>query len=419
MQEKITLANGARIIFEKIPHVRSASCGIWVKSGMRHESREQNGISHFIEHMVFKGTEEKSAAALAAAMDGIGGQVNAFTTKEHTSFYLKTLDTHLKEGLEILCDMFFDSKFAQDDVEVERGVIFEEIGMYEDSPEDLATEKMIESAFARSMLGMPILGTKETLSKMTGETMKDYLRSHYSPKGTVVSISGSFEDGDIEYIKERFSKMRDIPQCACDKAEYKSAGSIKRKDTEQNHICLGFPGMSYMDDKRYAFAMMNNILGGGASSRLFQKVREENGLCYSVYSFNSQYSDAGVHGIYLALSPETEERAVRLTGEEVRRFASEGPTEKEVDRTREQVKANVLMALESTMSRMNSIARSEMAYERVISTDEIIQRYDAVNAGDIRDVAQKVLSEGGMTVSAVGKVKDEGAYRSAFSGKKT
>ena len=410
MHEKLVLDNGVRIVFEKIPHVRSASVGVWVQSGTRNEPAELNGVSHFIEHMVFKGTKTKSASDMARVMDSIGGQVNAFTTKECTSFYLKTLDYHLQTGLDILFDMVLEAKFGEEDVETERGVIVEEIGMYEDSPEDLVTEQMLESIYRGSALGMPILGKRETLENMDGKTMRRYLEEHYRPENIIVAISGSFTDEHLAYVKKRFSVLTGKGENPCPPANYQKTTVVKKKDIEQTHICLGFPSIPSGSEDRYAMQIFNNILGGGMSSRLFQKVREEQGLCYSIYTFTSPSIDTGAFGIYVALSPKMQKKALEIICQELHEISENGVSEEELIRVREQIKANMLMGLESTSSRMSFLARSEMVYGDVQTPDDIIERYDAVTAEEIRALAARVLDFDQVSISAVGKVEDQAFY---------
>lgn len=413
MCSKIILENGVRILFERMPGVRSCSVGIWVESGSRHEPEAKSGISHFIEHMVFKGAGGKSAAQIAALLDGIGGQANAFTTKEHTSFYLKALDIHLKTGLELLCDMFFDPHFAESDVKTERDVIYEEISMYNDAPEDLCLENLYSAVFSPGSLGRGVLGTKKTLSRLTGRTLRSYMKNNYSPENTIVAVCGSFSDIDIEYLKTRFSQLHaDIRKPSRGESAYRADFIVKRKPVEQNHLCIGFPSIPSVSGDRYAMAVMNGILGGGASSRLFQKVREDNGLCYSIYSFPVYHFETGVFSIYAALSRKTEEEAIRLIRSELVRFVQHGITEEELSRTREQMKANVLMSLESTNAKMNYLARSEIVFGHIPATEEIIERYDAVTADSVARLAGQVLDFSKISFSAVGKIRPAEYYAS-------
>jgi predicted Zn-dependent peptidase len=410
MHQKITLPNGVRILLEKIDTVRSVSIGVWVMSGSRHEPKKLGGISHFIEHMVFKGTETRSAADIAELMDAIGGQVNAFTTKECTCFYARVLDTHLQDAAGILADMLFNSKFDESDVAIERGVILEEIGMYNDSPEDLVGERLMSAVYAPTPLARPILGTAATLKTIDGAMMREYMKDYYTPESTVISVSGSFSDKDVALISELFSGMKGGASKTAQKGVYSPASVVRKKSTEQNHIILGFEGPSFGSPDRYVNSIMSNILGGGMSSRLFRKVREEKGLCYSIYSYLSSHSDTGLFAIYTATGKETERQAIELITEVIKEFLQNGVSEAELGRAREQSKANVLLALESTISRMNNLARGELFVGEILRPEEIIARYDAVDRDSVLRAARSILNFEKVSVSAVGKTEAADAY---------
>jgi predicted Zn-dependent peptidase len=320
MYSKLTLPNGVRIVYDPIPYVRSASVGIWVNTGSRDEAPEENGAAHYIEHMVFKGTGTRSAKELALLMDRMGGQVNAFTTKEHTCFHGRVLDTHIKQLGDVLTDMLLESRFDENDVKTERNVIIEEIGMYEDTPDDLVTENLFAGCFRGSSLARPVLGTEGTLSAMDGRFLKNYMKDHYTGEKIVVAMSGNISDSDIAYYAER---LKDVPMGTAERmtgAEYIPCVTVKEKPTEQNHLVLAFPCISVTDDRRFAVRLMSGIFGSEMSSRLFQRVREEMGLCYSIFSFGSAYIDTGLFGIYTALGSETETPALELIAEEIKRL---------------------------------------------------------------------------------------------------
>lgn len=409
--EKLTLPNGVRILYEKIPYVRSVSAGIWVGTGSRFEKTIENGISHFIEHMVFKGTETRSASELAMLIDGAGGQTDAFTSKESTCFYGKALDTHLDLLLDVLCDMFFNSTFREEDVESERGVILEEIGMYEDAPEDLCSERLFAGIYKGNALARPILGKPGTLFAMTGESMKEYMAEHYLGGSIVVSLCGSFEQRHIDYIAERFAKARPGVEKPPRAPGYIPTVTAKRKRIEQNHLCLAFPACSFAAPERYSIQLLNNIFGGGMSSRLFQTLREKMGLCYSVYSFTSAHCDAGILGLGTALSEETEAEAISAMVDEIKKLLDSGVTADEVHRAREQVKSGVLMSLESTSARMNRLARGELFLGEIVSAEELIERYNAVTEEDILAAARNIFRPELMSLSAVGRVRSVEEYR--------
>ena len=412
MYQKITLRNGVRVVAERIDHVRSAAIGVWIGNGSRFESAEQNGISHFIEHMIFKGTEKRTARHIASMMDAMGGQSNAFTTKDCTCYYMKVLDTHLHTAAELLADMFLCSSFADEDIELERGVVLEEIDMYEDTPEDVATEKLFEACYEGTALGRPILGTEETLARMDSKALHDYVRKNYHPEDTVVALSGSFSDADLDYICELFGEMQGSGRNQIEPAHYQPRVVIRPKEIEQNHLCLGFPSLPLLDDKRYAYQLMNAIIGGGMSSRLFQTVRERNGMCYSIYSFPSSHVDTGMFSIYVGLGQEDEAKAAKLICNVLRDFCAEGPTREELSRCREQLKSNLLMGLDSTNARMHHLGRYELFTDHIISSDELVAAYDAVTADQVRALANEVFRFDQASICAVGNTGDEAYYRS-------
>ncbi len=395
-----------------MPGVRSASLGIWVGVGSRHESAAENGAAHFIEHMVFKGTETRTAAGIAQEMDAIGGQVNAFTTKENTCFYVRALDTHLAQAADVLCDMFFHSAFREEDVATERGVILEEIGMYADNPEDVCSERLAAAVYKGSPLARPILGKPSTLEAMTGETLRGWRDTHYRPESIVVSLAGSFPDAVVEDLKARFGAIPTKPRPKCKAAVYRSAITLKKKAIEQNHITLAFPGLPYHSDGRFALQLLSFILGGGMSSRLWQEVREKRGLCYSVYSYGAGHEDTGLFGIYTALNRETERHALEAITSVIRSLVEDGISAEELSRAREQSKASVLMGLESTQSRMSHLGRSSLLAGKVLTPDEIIAAYDAVTREDVLAMARTIFDFDRASVSAVGRVESEEYYRS-------
>lgn len=405
MIEKKILPNGVRVLCQRIENVRSCAVGIWIGNGSRYEPQSLGGISHFIEHMIFKGTEKRTAKHIAIAMDAIGGQVNAFTTKEYTCYYCKTLDTHLVTGVDILADMFLHSKFDDKDIALERGVVLEEIDMYEDSPEDVAIEKLAESCYRDSALGRPILGTKETLSAMDHETLHQFVSEYYHPENTVVSLSGSISDDAFQYICDVFSQMPGTGHNELTPAVYQRSILTRTKEIEQCHMCLGFPSIPIGDDARYTMQMLSAILGDGMSSRLFQTVREENGLCYSIYSFNSSYLDTGMFNIYAAFGKQTETRAMELIFKVLHEFCENGPEQAELNRCREQRKTSMLLGLESTMAHMNQMGRSELCYGRIPTLESMIAGYDAVTTEDILSLAQRILDFKKLSLCAVGQIE--------------
>ena len=411
MYEKITLPNGVRLLFEDIPHVNSAAVGIWVGSGSRHEPKQLSGISHAIEHMVFKGTRHRTAAQIASETDAIGGHINAFTTKECTTFFVRALTDHLPRAIDVLTDIVFTPLMAPNDWETERGVILEEIGMYEDTPEDLVTERLFASVFRGCPLGQPILGTAGALGRMNVRQIARYKEERYRADGIVVALSGRYSPGAKETLLELFSALPNAPALTHEAAAVTSAFTVRRKEIEQNHLCLAWPSLPYDSPDRYAQQVLSNILGGGMSSRLVQEVREARGLCYSIYSFIASHEDTGLFGIYTALSKKAEKQALPLIVEVVHDFLREGPTEDEVIRAREQVKANVLMGLESTSARMTYMGRGELLLGEVQELCDIISAYDSVTRDAVCELARRTFIPENLSFSAVGRVSGAAMYR--------
>lgn len=411
MVENYTLKNGIRIIAEKLPYVRSVAVGMWVGSGTRHENPEINGISHFIEHMLFKGTESRSASELAEAMDILGGEINAFTTKECTCYYGRVLDTELPEAIDLLADMFFNSRFDEESVSVERGVILEEINMSRDDSADLAIENLLLGVHKGTPLGIPILGTSESLGNINGAVQRDYIKSHYTGNAIVISVAGNYSDGDIEKIKGIFSAAGAYERPRSGKAEYKKHFSEEVRKTEQNHIAIAFPGLSYRSEKRFALQILNGIVGANMSSRLFQRIREELGLCYTVYSFLSSHEETGVFGIYLGTGKETEKQAVEEIGAEIKRIVEKGISHEEINKVSTQMKSGMLMALESTASRMNHMGKSILLSGKILSPDDIAARYDAVTPNDAAGLAAEIFTPENLSISVV--APDGGSERYA------
>lgn len=411
-----TLPNGVRIVTEKIDTVRSAALGIWVGGGSREESPRESGAAHFIEHMLFKGTENRSAADIARETDAIGGQMNAFTTKECTCFYGRVLDDHLPRALDILWDMVYRSSFTQEAVETERGVIQEEIDMYEDTPDDLCAEKLFAEIFRGSSLARPILGSKESLAPMTGDFLKNYHRRHYRADNTVVALTGSFTEAVLADIRRRFSGLEAGEVPVVDRAVYTPAFVTTKKPIEQNHLILAFPGLTYASPRRFALQLLSAILGGGVSSRLFQTVREQQGLCYSIYSYGAGHQDAGVFCVYTALNRETEETALETIRRVIDQFLQEGPDQEELDRAREQSKANVVMGLESTHALMSHAGRSLLFLDQILTPEEIIAAYDGVTREDVMDLAREIFRWDQVSLSAVGQVRPVEEYKNILLG---
>lgn len=410
MYNKITLDNGLRIVTEYIPYVKSVSIGIWVEAGSRKETLENNGVSHFVEHMLFKGTENRTAKEIAESIDNIGGQINAFTSKECTCYYAKVLDSHIDIAIDVLSDMLFNSLFDKDEISKEKSVVYEEIKMYEDSPEDLVHDLLSQTIFNQNSLSLPILGTRESLEKLTRESLINYFESFYVPSNTVISIAGNFNFNDtIKLIEKYFSKWENKKNIVniYEKPIIYHSISKKKKDIEQLHFCLGTEGISQGRDELYALLILNNIFGGSMSSRLFQDIREDKGLVYSIYSYPSSYKDSGIFTIYAALNPDYFIEVIDIIMENIRIIKNDYLTEEEIYRSKEQLKGNYILGLESTSSRMTSIGKSELLLGKVISPQEIATRIDKIELKDIINVVDKVFDKNKYNIAYVGNFDNE------------
>ena len=407
----IRLKNGVRIVYEEIPYVRSVSTGLWVGTGSRGENITNNGISHFIEHMLFKGTQKRTAKEIAETIDNIGGQLNAFTGKECTCYYTKTLDTHLDTSLDLLADMFFNSKFNEKDIEIEKNVILEEIGMYEDTPEELVHDILSEAVWQNNPLGMPILGTSRSLNNIKRDEIKKYMLENYFPENTVIAIAGNFEkDRTIESVEERFGKWEhsnNYKDKEMQVAKFKNNKIFREKETEQVHVCLGFEGVKHGSDELYSLLAVNNILGGGMSSRLFQKIREEKGLVYSIYSYPSSYKNAGLFTIYAGMNPEHLGEVLKLITNEINILVEKGIPERDIAKSKEQLKGNYILGLESTSSRMNGIGKSEVLLGKILSAQEVLDKIDKIDSENVNAVINKVFDLNNIGLSVVGNIKGD------------
>ena len=403
------LPNGLRVVMEPIPFVRSVSFGIWVKNGSRDECETTNGISHFIEHLFFKGTDKRTAKDIADTMDAVGGQLNAFTSKEVTCYMARTLDTHFDVALDVLSDMFFNSSFDEAGIEKERGVILEEINMYEDTPENVAMSMLEYNSFKNHPLGMTILGTPETINSFKRQDFIDFIGKKYKPQNTVIAIAGNINESEVlEKITASFNKYNGSgTDSTGTQAIYQPSFTLREKDIEQVHLCVGFPGIrSGMGSDTYAMTCVNTVFGGGMSSRLFQTIREEHGLAYSVYSYNANYKDTGMFVIYAGLGPAHISEVLHLITDEVKRMFTDKITEEQLAKTREQLKSSVLLGLESTYNRMNSIGGTMLIMDKVITPDEIIAKIDAVDLDAFYAMCEKIFKLDEMSLSLVGKNLD-------------
>lgn len=394
MIERHTSKNGLRIVLESIPAVRSVTIGIWILTGSRNETEVNNGISHFLEHMFFKGTDTRSAQDIAEAFDSIGGQVNAFTSKEYTCFYARVLDTHKEYALEILADMFFNSSFDEEEMEREKKVVFEEIKMYEDTPDDIVHDLLAEASYGNHPLGYPILGTEDHLNTFTPETLRNYIKEQYTPENVVVSIAGNVDSSFIRSVEGYFGSFQsDHKRASIIKPTFLTNNIEKNKDTEQAHLCLGFNGLPIGDEDVYSLIIMNNVLGGSMSSRLFQEVREKQGLAYAVFSYHSSFLDNGLLTIYAGTGKEQLPLLQDTINKTVEQLIESGLTEKELTNSKEQLKGNVMLSLESTSSRMSRNGRNELLLNHHRTLDDMIREIDAVNHASIQQMIQRIFKQ--------------------------
>jgi predicted Zn-dependent peptidase len=418
---KSVLPNGIRVITEMMPHVRTASLGVWVATGSRYEAASVHGISHFLEHLFFKGTHTRSALDIAQAVDALGGQMNAFTDKEHTCFFVKVLANHLPTVVELTADMLLNSAFDPDAIERERQVITEEIKMYEDSPDELVQDIVTQTIWNGHPLGRPVIGTRKAVSRLGREDFVRYVAERYRADNLVVCVAGNVEhDAVVELIGRHLGRWNGRTTDQPTEAPALSPTvSLRVKDIEQVHLCLATEGRAQADDDLYALEVLDNILGGGMSSRLFHEIREKRGLVYSISSYAASYREGGLFVVYAAMSPETGPEVVRLTFDEIARFPKTlEPAE--VERAKESLKGNVMLGLESTGSRMSKLARSELYYGRQITLDEIIQRLDAVTVDAVRRMASSVFEPDKLAMAAIGPFKAHATLRddlqSTFAG---
>lgn len=406
MYTKDTLLNGIRVVTEYIPYVNSVSIGVWVANGSRNEDAKNNGISHFIEHMMFKGTKKRSARQIAESIEELGGQINAFTGKEATCFYVKVLDSHIDIAVDVLSDMLLNSTLSDEDIEKEKGVILEEINMYEDSPEDLVTDLLSQATWPQTSIGYPILGTPETLKSFNRSMIIDYMKSHYTTGNTVISVAGNFhKDKLINMLNEKFQGWNmDAEHIEYDNPGLNRAVLTKAKDIEQIHLSLGLSGVEIGNEDLYTLMVVNNIFGGGTSSSLFQKIREDRGMAYSIYSYPSSYKNVGMFSIYVGLTPKYMKDVVMLIREEIDNIKRSGITEEQLNKSKEQLKGSYILGLESTSSRMFGMGKSELLIKKIYEPSEILDRIDKINISDTARVIDSIFGRGIVSAAAVGKL---------------
>ena len=410
-----TLESGVRVASETLPSVRSVAVGLWVRVGSRDEAPDQAGISHFLEHMLFKGTRELNAEQIAQVFDGFGADVNAATSKEATVLHAHFLDEHLEEAFRVMSDMFLRSTYA--DLESEREVVLEEIAMYEDEPQDKVHDVLSAAVFGDHPLGRPVIGRGEVIGALTSSDVSSYHDHRYRPQSIVVAAAGNAEHARIEELTRRWmdvggNGVSPNGQRGAAPREVVPRIAFQSKETEQYHISLGGPGIPRNDDRRFALAILDGILGGSTSSRLFQEIREKRGLAYAIYSWSSQYTDSGQVGVYVGTREDNVAKALEVIGTELERICAEPVGDDELRRAREHVKGRLALSMESTGSRMNRLGRSLLMDTPLLTLDETIERLDAVDAEQLEALAQELYPATNLSAAAIGR--DEGRFRAAL-----
>jgi predicted Zn-dependent peptidase len=403
------LDSGERVISERLEHVRSAAVGYWIGAGSRDEDGDEAGVTHFIEHLLFKGTERYSALEIAEIFDGLGGELNAATAREHTLVYARIPDHHLETAVEVMSDMVFAPAFV--DLDAEREVVLEEIAMYEDAPQDLVHDLISEAVFGDHPLGRPVIGTAEVISSISAESVARYHDEKYVPGNIVVSAAGNVDHQQLLELVERGLGRRaandggpkvrpPLVQAPPPRLRF------QRKDTEQYHVCLGAPGISRSDRRRFAASLLDAILGGSASSRLFQEIREKRGLAYAVYSFVSQYTDTGQVGVYIGTREDNLAETLAITAEQIADIAGGNLPARELERAKENLKGRILISMESTSTRMNRLGKSLISDSELLSLDRIVAEIDAVEAEAVSALAATLLAQEKLSAACIGPNED-------------
>lgn len=404
MYQKNVLPNGVRVITEKIDHVRSAAVGLWIGAGSRDETQGYEGISHFIEHMLFKGTEKRSAREIAETLEAVGGQLNAFTTKELTCYFAKVLDENVNLAIDVLCDMFFNSRFDPAEIEKEKNVVLEEIKMYQDSPDDLIHDLFSQYIWNNHPLGKSVLGAADSVKELNREKIRYYLDNFYTPDKIVLAVAGKIEPEEVlnrisvfgDFQRQRKKNNQDLPIADTVRK------SIK-KDTEQMHLIIGVPGLGQDDEDIFALHIINSILGGGLSSRLFQEIREQRGLAYSVYSYHSTYIDSGLFAVYAGTSPNNTEEVIKCIINEINKIKAEGILEEDLEKTKAQIKGNLYLGLESVSSRMSRLGKTELSFGRVKTAEEAVEELEKVTVEDVKRLMERLWIKDKISVLTLGQ----------------
>jgi predicted Zn-dependent peptidase len=390
--QKSTLPNGLKIVTEHIESIRSISAGIWVKTGSRNESDQQAGITHFLEHMLFKGTENRSSFEIAQSMESVGGYLNAFTSTEYTCYYARCLDNKLEEAMDVLSDMVRHSTFPEDEMQKEKNVVLEEMKMYKDSPDDFILEEFSGQLFPDHPIGRPVLGYEETVVSFTREGLFDYIDQRYNPDNLLVAVAGNVKHEDVLHLVSRLLDHESTKRTVNEKQPippYEVTHKELTKPIEQAHMILGRRALNYDHPDKYLLLLANTILGGGMSSRLHQNIREKYGYCYSIGPFNQSYLDSGLFGVYIGTDADYVPHVRELIVEEFERLQNEKVDRKELSEAKAHLKGKLLLSQENTSNRMTRMAKSEIYFNRYVSLDELVENIDAVNAEDLRRFSEE------------------------------
>ena len=401
---KSILLDGIRVITERMPHVRSVAVGVWVETGSRHEPEGREGMSHLIEHLVFKGTATRSAESIARTMDSVGGQMDAFTTKEHTCFYVQVLDDHLPLAVDLLTDILLHSLFAADELEREKSVVMQEIKMVEDTPDDLIHDLFAAQVWEGHPLGRPILGTREVVTGFGRDAILTHFREHYVPPKIIIAVAGNVtHDRVVELFGAGFDGFSRAALERSDETPHMRAGAnIVHKLLEQVHLVMGFPGVAHAAPERYALFLLNDIIGGSMSSRLFQAIRERQGLVYSIHSGVQAFRDTGTLYVYAATDPGNFAKVLKSTLKEVRELKKHGISVDELRRAKDHLKGSLMLSLESTSSRMNRLAKHEMHFGSFLTMTAMLEAIDNVRHEEVQTLLGEVLDEGALALTTYG-----------------
>jgi predicted Zn-dependent peptidase len=397
-----TLKSGINVVTDTMPHLETASLGVWVNSGSRDERREEHGISHFLEHMAFKGTQRRSARQIAEEIEAVGGDLNAATSAENTAYYARVLKADVPLALDVLADILSEPAFDREELAREQNVIIQEIGAVADTPDDLVFEHLQDIAFPDQPLGRSILGTAKTVKSFDGNKLRDYLARHYRAPDIVIAAAGAVDHAAVVgEVEKRFASFNGPHSPAPEAARFGGGTHVEKRELEQVHIALALPGLAQQDPALYSLQMFTNVVGGGMSSRLFQEAREKRGLCYSIYSFHAPYSDVGMFGLYAGTDAADSSELMRLIVDEIANTA-ETISEAEIARTKAQMKAGLLMALESSGDRIGQLARQMIAWGRPIPLDELVEKVEAVTVESARAAGRALIRRGKPAIAVIG-----------------